>query len=436
MLGGVPATSSEGVTGLVDRTRGVYYGWYILAVAMVGAFLCGGLTSQVFFSVMLKPITADLGWSRTEVTGAVTLGTLSAGLMAPVAGVLADRYGPRFLAPAGALVVAVVLMLLSDLESLWVFYAIFITARSLSSSTVTGVVSQTLAANWFRRMRGRAFGMLAMAVPLGGSVGALAAQPIIDGPGWRTVFLIFPALLLVLFVVPSLVIYRRRPEDMGLLPDGDPPGGRNATHRRMLAPEVSWTLSEAARTRALWLLVTGLFIGTLANGAVSFHLVAYYTDKGISPAVAAGAISLYAFCGAIANFVWGFLVEHLSERILLALAMILSGATLLSMLPVETTLPALIAAGLYGLAARGEGTLVNTVLAQYYGRESYGRIAGMVSPFNSLALGLGPLIASLSFDFSGSYTGVFAVFSATYIASAFLLWLARKPEKPAGQRSS
>jgi MFS family permease len=429
MLRSVPATQSD-ANGVAGRAKGLFYGWYILAVAMLGAFLCGGLTSQVFFSVMLKPITADLGWSRTEVTGAITLGTLSAGLMAPLAGTLADRYGPRLLAPAGAVIVSCVLLLLSGLQSLLVFYVCFIIARSLSSSTVTGVVSQTLATNWFRRMRGRAFGMLAMAVPLGGSVGALAAQPLIDGPGWRTVFIVFPSLLLALFVVPALVVYRRRPEDVGLLPDGDPPGGDSASQRRRLPPEVSWTAGEAFRTRALWLLVTGLFIGTLANGAVSFHLVAFYTDKGISAGAAAGAISFYAFCGAIANFVWGFLVERFSERVLLAIAMILSGLTLLSMLPVQAAAPGLAVAGLYGLAARGEGTLVNTVLAHYYGRESYGRIAGFVSPFNAVALGLGPLIASVSFDASGSYGGVFGVFSATYIASALLLWLARRPQKP------
>lgn len=397
---------------------------------MIGAFLCGGMTSQVFFSVILKPLTTDLGWSRTEVTGAITLGTLSAGLMAPLAGSLADRFGPRYLAPAGALIVALALIALSRLQTLLVFYVAFIVARSVSSSTVTGVMSQTLAANWFRRMRGRAFGMLAMAVPLGGSVGALAAQPIIDGPGWRTVFVVFPSLLLILFVVPSLIVYRRRPEDMGLLPDGDQRDAPGAPRQRSRTPEISWTLREAVHTRALWLLVTGMFIGTLANGAVSFHLVSYYTDKGISTALAASAISLYAFCGAIANFVWGFLVERMSERLLLAAAMILSGASLVLMLPVQSAALALVVAGLYGLAARGEGTLVNTVLAQYYGRESYGRISGLVSPFNFVALGLGPLIASVSFDATGSYTTAFGLFSGTYIASAFLLWLARKPSRP------
>jgi MFS family permease len=437
MLRDVSSAQSD-VAVPAPKTRGVYYGWYIITVAMVGAFLCGGMTSQVFFSVMLKPITNDLGWTRTEVTGAVALGTLSGGLLAPFAGVLVDRYGARVMAPIGAIAVSLALYLLGSVHSLWVFYVSFILARGLSSTTVTGIVSQSLAVNWFRRMRGRAFGMIAMAVPLGGSVGAIAAQPIIDGPGWRTVFIVFPSLLLICFVIPAVVVYRRRPEDLGLLPDGDIAPQPGVPRRPTLAPEISWTLREAARTKALWLLISGLFIGTLANGAVSFHLVAYYTDKGMSSSIAAVAISVYALFGAIANFIWGFLVERMSERLLLASAMVLSSLSLGLMLPVQHAAPAIAVAALYGMAARGEGTLVNTILAQYYGRDSYGRIAGIVSPFNSIALGIGPLLASICFDLSGSYTIAFAIFSGTYLFSAFILVLARKPARrePGGSHAT
>jgi MFS family permease len=187
------------------------------------------------------------------------------------------------------------------------------------------------------------------------------------------------------------------------------------------------------RTSALWLLVSGTLIGRLASGAVAFHLVAYYTDKGLSAGIAALAISLYALFGAIASFIWGFLIERIPERLLLVAAMLLSGTTLVLTLPVESTLPALTLAALYGLAGRGEGTLVNTVLAQYFGRASFGRIAGMVSPFNMVALGLGPLIASLTFDVSGSYTIAFAGFSASYLVSASLLWCMRPPVRPAAR---
>ena len=409
----------------------IFYGWYVLAVAMIGAFLCGGLTSSVFFSVILKPLTAELDWSRSQVTGAVTLATIVAALMAPFSGMLVDRYGPRLLAPAGATIVALSLVAIGRSQGLLVFYMAYIVARGFSSSTVTGVVSQALAANWFRRMRGRSFGLLSMSVPLGGSFAALIAQPLIEAYGWRSVFVVFPPIIVACFVVPALLIYRRRPEDIGLLPDGGP---REVTVRgggdggpALESVEDSWSLAEAVRTRTLWLLASGNTIGTLVGGTVSFHLVAYYTDKGMSAETGALAVSLYAFFGAMASLIWGFLVERVSERLLLVAAATTAGVTLLLMVFVQAAPLALAVAAIYGTAARGEGALVNTIMANYYGRASYGRIVGFVSPFNSVALGVGPLIASLAFDLSGSYDGVFAIFGFISIGSASLLWFARRP---------
>ena len=407
----------------------VFYGWYIIAIATVGALLAGGLTSQVFFSVMLKPLTEDLGWTRTEISGAITQGTLAGGLLSPISGVLVDRFGPRLLAPAGAVVVSAALVLIASVQSLLVFYIAFILARSFSSAALSGVVTQTLAVNWFRRKRGRVLGLLSMAVPLGGSIGAIVAQPIIDGPGWRAIFWAAPVLLLVTFALPALVMFRRRPEDIGLLPDGASTIDGDQNGRRALNQEVNWSVREAFRTSALWLLISSMILGRIAGGAVSFHLVAYYTDKGMSASTAASAISLYALFGAIASLLWGFLIERMSEKVLLIAAMILSGLSLLLMLPVEAAPSALVLAALFGLAGRGEGTLIQTVLAQYYGRESFGRISGLVSPFNMAALGLGPLVASLSFDLAGSYTLAFALFSGGYLCGAGLLTMVRAPTK-------
>jgi hypothetical protein len=121
------------------------------------------------------------------------------------------------------------------------------------------------------------------------------------------------------------------------------------------------------------------------------------------------------------------MVERVSERVLLVTAMTTAGVTLLLMVLVQSAAPALAAAAIYGTAARGEGALVNTILANYYGRGSYGRIVGFVSPFNSVALGVGPLIASLTFDTTGSYDGVIGLFGCISIAAASLLYFARRP---------
>jgi MFS family permease len=421
-----PAPSAAGT----QRGR-IFYGWYILAVTMVGGFLAAG-TSQLFMGIMLKPMTEDLGWSRTATSGAITLGTFAGGLLSPAAGYLTDRHRPRILAPAGALLVVSAYFLLSNVNALWQFYVAYIIGRGFASAVLGGTVPMTLAANWFRRYRGRAMGLVSMALPLGGSVLTIVGQLIIESHGWRTAFTVFGVALLVLYFVPALLIIRRRPEDLGLLPDGAAaPNGGAEPAIIASGPEASWTLRQAVRTRALWLLIAGLWLGILGNGAISFHLVAYYSDQGISATVAATAISAYGFSGALANGLWGFLVERFSERLLAVIAMSTSALLLLFLLTVSSPAQAFIFALAFGLAARGESSLIMMMVAQYYGRASYGTINGFITPFQMLGLGLGPLVASVFYDVTGSYESAFFVFAAFFGLSALSLGLARQPALPA-----
>src|SRR5581483_11259009 len=204
---------------------------------------------QLFMSIMLKPITDEFGWSRTATTGAITLGTILAGLVAPLFGRLADRYGPRLLMTAGALLLGGSYLALAHLGELWQFYAVYVTARGLTTPMLTGVVPMTAATNWFRRMRGRALGFVAMSTPLGGAVLAFSGQLIIESASWQTVFLVFAALTLTLLVAPAAALLRRTPEEMGLLPDGAPSlaAMEDAATAAAARPELSWTLSEALR---------------------------------------------------------------------------------------------------------------------------------------------------------------------------------------------
>lgn len=415
---------------------GIFYGWYIIGVIMAGGFLGSGL-SQLFMGIMLKPMTEDLGWTRTATSGAITTGTVVAGLLSPPFGRLTDRYGPRLLMPLGALVAVMAYLGMAYTRELWHFYLAYVVGRSLSSVCLGGVVPMTAAANWFRRMRGRALGLVAMSVPLGGAALVLVGQYVTSAYGWRSVFLVFAASCLALVVIPAAVILRRRPEDLGLLPDGDTVASdeaaapnRGAQAKAAEGEEVNWTLAEAVRTPSLWLLIFGLVVGTLANGAISFHQVAYYTDVGVGGGIAALSLSLYGFSGAVANAVWGFLTERISERLCAAGAMFLAAAAVCFLLFVSSAPMALTFSVLFGLAARGEASLVMIIIAQYYGRESYGTISGFITPFQMVALGLGPLVASLSYDFTGSYTLVFTLFIGSYLISAIALFLARKPQPP------
>ena len=410
-----------------------YYGWVILGMTMVSAFLAAG-SSQLFMGIMLKPISEDLGWTRTMTAGAITAGTFVAGALSPLVGVLADRQGPRLLMPIGAAVVSLALLALAGLQALWQFYLAYVVARSVATVCLGNVVPLTTAANWFYQKRGRALGLVSMSLPLGGSLLALLGQYIITIASWRTVFVVFGVLVAVVVIGPSALLMRRRPEDVGLTPDGaapDPPGNARPAEGAKAAPgEFSFTLAEALRTPTLWLLIASELVGITANGAVGFHQVAYYTDIGITAAAATAALSSYGLAGAFSSGLWGFLTERFSVRLLATGVAVLAAVASGLLLIVQNEATAIGISALYGLAARGEGPLLNMIIARYYGRDSFGVISGFATPFLMAGLGLGPLVGSLAFDLTGTYRGAFILFIFLYLLTAVFLFLAWPPRLP------
>lgn len=410
------------------RQPKIFYGWYILAVAMIGAFLAAG-SSQIFMSVILKPLTGEFGWSRTAMTGAITIGTITAGVFSFPVGRLADQYGPRMLTFLGALTAAVVYVAATQIDALWQFYVFYVVLRVVSMNILISIVPRTAMVNWFYRLRGRALGLIAMANPLGASVLVIVAQLIMESHGWRGVFVALALATVFFNALPAALILRQKPEDLGLFPDGF--AGRHKRTGRSAIPvdpgNFEWTLKQAIRTRELWLIIAAIVVVMMVVTGVGFHLVAYFTDIGIGARDAVAAVSVYALIGALSNVLWGFLSEKFSERHLACGAMILSALTILYLQSVQNTMEAFIFAVLFGLAVRGEGSLLYIILAQYYGRRSYGAISGFVNPFYMIGLGFGPLVTSFSFDFFGSYQVAFNIFAAGSLIAAGFLWLAKKP---------
>src|SRR5215212_7031315 len=211
------ATTSTSALQRVAQRLPFYYGWIVIALGILAAFL-GAAIDHVPMSILFKPMTDDLGWSRTTVSGAVAMGTIGAGLIAPLVGQLADRLGPRILLSAGAAAVGLCVLALSWVTEPWQLYLAYVPARALATTLLMTVVPFTAATNWFVRKRPRAIGLVSMALPLGSSVLALGYQLVLPGWGWRGVFMAMGCLALLVLVVPGLVFLRRRPEDLGLYP--------------------------------------------------------------------------------------------------------------------------------------------------------------------------------------------------------------------------
>ncbi len=390
--------------------------------------------SQFFTGAMLPHIEESTGWNRSSITFAVTIGTMTGGFLSPTFGRIADKYGPRMLSSAGVIVAALAMIAIgiSGSTHIILFYVAYLCGRTATQNTLGGVTAQTTMVNWFRRMRGRAIGLSVMAVPLGGaSLVPLSQLAIESGVSWEAVYFFFAGVLLLVMLPLGLLVLRRRPEDLGLLPDGDTALPETSTLETAESTEGEWTLRAAMRTRTLWFMIGSMAAAACANSAISFHLLAYLEDSGIGVTTAALALSIYALSGAVASGLWGFLIERVSERLIGALTLISASLLCLFLLMVDSAVAAIGFAALFGLAARGEGSILIAMVAQYFGRQSFGAIQGFTAPFQLVALGLGPTLAAVLYDaFDQSYEVAFMTAAVIFAVSSVFIWFARKPQAP------
>ena len=411
-----------------------YYGWLILAMSSMATFGATGV-SQVVMGGIQVYITDDTGWDVSTISYAATAGTLGSGVIAPFIGRLADRHGPRLLMPAGLIVAGVCFLLLAGVNSVWQFYAAYVVSRAVSNTVLIGLVPRTAAVNFFRRRRNIVLALISTFRPIAGAINIqiFALIVIALSQTWREGFFYLGIFNLVL-IVPVMLLMRRRPEDIGMLPDGAPathaPGSSSTggAARRAVSPgETSWTVREAARTRTYWFIVATACVGTLASSSVGFSLVPYLVDEaGLSLAAAGGVLS-FATVLSIANLMWGFLSDRFTPRRCLMVTMVAAGALLMFLTMVDSVGEALAFALVWGVFSGAVGSMENMMLAQYYGRESYGSLLGLFSPFQTTALGFGPTLAALLRGISGTYTLLYAVMVGAYLASAVLLFMARQP---------
>ena len=405
-----------------------FYGWVIVGFCFVSACLSGA-TSQLFMAVMVVPMAADMGWTRTEASFALTLGVLVTAALSPVLGRLTDRHGPRLILPVASVIVAAGFFGLSVLQNIWHYYASYALGRGMSQASLSGVVSNTAVTNWFRRYRGRAVGIYGTAFPLSNTFMVPLAQLVMGAYGWRAVFVLL-GMLTMLLVIPGFLLLRKRPEDVGLLPDGETAPIGHSSAGPAVSLEHNFTVQEAFHTRTFWLLVLGQFIAVLISGSASFHLFQHYADIGISAAVISIAIGGYAMSNGLSTGIWGYLAERISERLLGMVSSFLGGLVIFAVMLNSSELIAPLLAALYGLAVRGEGAVFNLLIARYFGRGSFGAISGTLLPIGYVGLGIGPPLGSLMHDASGSYATLLGSLVVCHMLGTAVLFFARAPRLP------
>ena len=409
--------------------RRLYYGWVIVGTMFIVS-LAQTAQYNPAMSIFLKPITEEFGWSRTTFSSAIAIGGLVGALLAVIVGPILDRRGPRTLTFVAFLLMGMVTMALSSVSEIWHLYAIIVTNRALITGLLS-IVAGVAVSKWFIRRRGRAMSFAVTGLRFGQAIVPPYTTFFVLRTGWQSAAIALGAFIWILTLIPVILLLRRQPEDMGLRPDGDP--GRNgdgvAGSDQLAAftdaGEVSFTLAQALRTPAFYLILFATSGLAFNIGGLNFNLFPFLTDQGISEAAAAGILTTWSLISAVGSLGAGFIAERLHVRFVMAIAFAVATGGVVALIFTDDLPTALVFALVHGLSFGALPMLMQLVWADYYGRRHQGAIRGFVTPFQVIVQAGGPIAGTLVFDLMDTYIPAFALFGAIYVVCAIAMLLAK-----------
>ena len=417
--------------------RPLFYGWWIVAIAFLVNFISIGIGVYAF-GVFIPAMSEDpdLNWSKTAIAGAFTVNLFVAALLAPLIGPLLDKkHGPRVVLALGALLAGAGLMALSRADALWQFYLFFGLLGSLGFIITVTLTTPAVVSKWFIRKRGRALGITFMGSSAGAMVMVPISQVLVSTYGWRTAWFVL-GLITVIAIVPLVSLFmRRRPEDMGLKPDGEYASAKDgpiSRHREVKPLEEStWTLKSAIRTPSLWLLLLAFNMAFMAYTGIVIFQIDYLTNpaQGFSKITASSAVSLFAAVSIMSKLSWGLIAERLNPRYAGPAGFLISAGAIIVLLNVNNLAMVYLYAILLGIGVGNVDLILNIMLANYYGRTFLGAITGFSSTALMITTGAAPLLVASLFDATGSYTIPFLLSIGALVFSGLLILLAKPPRE-------
>ncbi|MFC1900389.1 MFS transporter [Chloroflexota bacterium] len=399
----------------------IFYGWYIVAAAL----LLSTYNSAIFvygFTAFMTPIANTFGWSYAQVSIASSLRGLETGTLDPLIGVAADRWPARRLMFIGICLFALGIFCISRSTNLALFYISFL-VTGLGSATCISMVPMTVIARWFRKNIGKASGMMAIGLAMGGICAPLLVKAI-DTYTWQNT-LIYLSIGALLLGIPLSFIFRNRPEEYGLLPDGTLQGDTGSD----TAYDFSTDVREAMRMRSFWFIGIASLLQTASLHAVALHMIPYLTSIGIEKTSAALAVSLFAIISIPARIIYGITADMFQKKYVMASSMVLTvvGLSLLGLLNGNSFVPVAIFAVIHGFAAGGSTTIRAPVIREYFGVNNFGTIFGLVAVFVMFGVVAGAPIAGWVYDTRGVYDPIWLIYAGINLVATVLVLIMPSP---------
>ncbi len=419
---------------MTDRPSRIFYGWWNVATGFVGMGLSYAMFTIFAFGVFVKPLEEEFGWSRGELSFAITMTNFAVVLASPCLGFIIDRFGVRRVLIPSVIMMGLTVASMALLSAnLWHFYALYFLIPFLGAGTLPQSYSRVLIA-WFARRRGIALGVSLAGFGVGAMLVPVVAQLMIENYGWRMAYVGFAAAVFVLALPMAVFIMKETPAEMGLQPDGAV-SGENA-HDPASSPDTSagagpqeistvsgLSCPQAARTRSFWLILLSFMLVGIGITSVIAHLVPMLTDRGVAPATAALCMSSLALGLIAGRLLSGYLMDYFFAPYVAAFFLLglLGGIIILA----TGTAGALVfvAAICVGIATGSEISEIAYICSRYFGPRAFGLIYGLMFAAFQLGSMAGSPLMGLYYDRAGDYIGALWVVAVIVLVGTVLIVL-------------
>lgn len=406
-----------------------FYGWIVVAVVFISMGI--GVNARTAFSLLFPPMLSEFGWDRALTAGAFSFGFFVSAFMSPVLGRMMDRFGPVLVMELGVILLSAGLLLAPYTSEPWHLY-LTIGVLVGGGSVCLGYSGQSLfLPNWFVRKRGLALSLAFAGVGIGSITLLPWIQTTIDTEGWRSACYTL-GIASVVVLAPLNLLLRKRPEDIGLQPDGD----RQSEAAAGAAPSnivdakwaaVDWTLRRALGTVRFWWLAVGYFCTLFVWYAVQVHQTKYLVEIGFDAGTAAWALGFVSLAGIPGQIALGALSDRIGREWIFSAANIAFAVTCgiliwLQYTPSTTLLFSMVL--MQGVLGYGITPVFGPVVAEIFQGRHYGTIFGTLMFMAIMGGAAGPWLAGLLHDWYGTYDHVFALCGALSLLSALTIWFA------------
>jgi MFS family permease len=385
--------------------------------------------AQFSFSVFLKPLSEEFGWTRAATSGALATALWVSGLLGIFMGALTDRYGPKVVIIIGGFLGGLGYLFISYMSTLWQLYAAFGVMIAASTGAAWTPITATVS-RWFTEKRVLALGIVTAGIGVGQMLIPPLAAQLIEGYGWRPAYTIIAVMVWVI-VISVAMLARRSPQDMGLLPDGKTAVSNITTGKHESAEAVEtkqWSSPEAMRTPAFWLLaaINAVIAATLY--IVGIHIAAHATDIGISATSAALILTFMGGANILSKLVGGGLAAKIGSRATLFIFLAIEAVALFSLAGIRDLSMFFALAALFGFGFGGSAPPLAAMVAEFFGVRSVGLIMGLIGVGWATGCAIGTVLGDYIFDISGSYDMAFLGAGVVTVIGAVFTLVMRAPK--------